>query len=58
MHGLIGISEEDICQNDIAAVRRAGSDLVPGIVKDEVTVTFKDKKVRDLVMVSAANLSR
>ena len=57
LHGLLGIPEDDLNQNDIENICVATPGPFPGPVHDEVLVTFKDKKKRDLVMASSANLA-
>ena len=58
LHETMAIPEEEVCQEDIVSIRRAPSDAVSGMIRDEVIVTFKDRKKRDLVMVNSVNLAR
>ena len=57
LHCTMGISEDDVCQEDIEDVRRDAADAVSGIIREEVVVLFKDKQKRDLVMVNSARLA-
>lgn len=57
LHGPLGISEEDLCQEDIEDVRQPRGAPPAGVIHDEVVITIKDKRKRDLVMASSANLS-
>lgn len=58
IHGPLGVPEADICQDDIEMIKRAWTpeNGVEG-GRDEVIVTMKDKKSRDLLMVSSVNLA-
>ena len=58
LHETMAIPDEEVCQEDIESIRRAPSDAASGLIRDEVIVTFKDKKKRDLVMVNSVNLAK
>lgn len=50
LHGPLGISEDELCQDDIENIRQAPLTAALGPVHDEVIVTYADKEKRDLVM--------
>ena len=56
LHGQLAIPVDDVCQDDVESVERV-VEVLPGNVRDEVLVTFHDKKKRDKVMVSSTNLA-
>ena len=47
LHGPLGVPEGDIGQDDVEAVVRVVDNAQPENIKEEVTVVFKDKKIRD-----------
>ena len=57
IHGTLGVREADVCQDDIESIQRAVDGVEAGIVHDEVIVTFRDKRKRDIVMVNSTNLT-
>ena len=56
LHGQLAIPADDVCQDDVETVERV-VEALPGNVRDEVLVTFYDKKKRVKVMVSSTNLA-
>ena len=58
LHDLMGVSEDDICQDDIEDVTRADSTAGAGLVCNAVIVRSKAKKKRDIAMGCSPNLAR
>ena len=57
LHGPLGIPDGDIGQDDVEEVVRVIDGVRPENIKDEATVIFKDKRIRDMVMAASTNLA-
>ena len=57
IHGPLGAPQADIGGDDIESVERVVSPLAGDLVRSEVLVTLKDKRTRDMLMVSSVNLA-
>ena len=58
LHVTLGISETDLCQDDIESITRIPPDGLTSVrAVDEVLVRFFDKRKRDLVMSSSPRLA-
>ena len=51
------MAPESVGQNDVEEVKRVEEHRSPENIKDEVIITFKDKKIWDLAMISSVNLT-
>ena len=58
INGPLGISEDDVNQSDIIEIKRVVETPVNDTINNEVTVTLRDKKIRDLLMVNSVNLAK
>lgn len=57
LHGMMGISEDDMSQDDIEGIVRVEGPPLTDRIRDEVIVRFFDKRKRDVVFSNAPGLA-
>lgn len=57
LHGPLAIPEDDVGLDDVEAVTRVVDTTRPENIRDEVIISFRDRRTRDMVMVNPVNLA-